>query len=97
MSTGTVNRLLRSLAAKYVVDNLSADYHPLFRKYQDILDAIDTIEYGEAPWQTFAFRFDDPVSPESLRLAPATLSRPLRAKYSALRFSEWTLLLNNRV
>ena len=65
MSKGTVNRLLRILAAKYIVDNLPADYHPLFRKYQDVLDAIDTIEYGEVSWRTFAFRFNGPVYPDS--------------------------------
>lgn len=65
MSTGTVNRLLQILAAKYVVDNLPADNHSFFRKYQDVLDAIYTIGYGEASWRTFAFRFDSPVSLDS--------------------------------
>ncbi|KAI1789248.1 hypothetical protein LXA43DRAFT_1155148, partial [Ganoderma leucocontextum] len=65
MSKGTVNHLLRILAAKYVVDNLPVDYHPLFRRYQDVLEAIDSVEYGEVSWRTYAFRYEGPVSPNS--------------------------------
>ncbi|KAI0685977.1 hypothetical protein C8T65DRAFT_517206, partial [Cerioporus squamosus] len=64
MSEGKIDRLLRILAAKYVVDGLP-DYQPPFNNYQEILDAIDEIEHGEAAWRTFAVRYSGPVTPAS--------------------------------
>ncbi len=64
LSKGKVDQLLRILAAKFVVDGLP-DYQPPFNDYQEILSAIDDIEYGEAAWRTFAVRYQGPVTPAS--------------------------------
>ncbi|KAI1790353.1 hypothetical protein LXA43DRAFT_891191 [Ganoderma leucocontextum] len=37
----------------------------MFKRYQDVLDAIDKIEYGEVSWRMYAFRYDGPVTPDS--------------------------------
>ncbi|KAI0682812.1 hypothetical protein C8T65DRAFT_750046 [Cerioporus squamosus] len=64
LSRAKVDRMLCLFAAKHVADGLP-DYNSIFKDYQEILDSVDAIQYGEAPWKTFAVRYSGPVTPAS--------------------------------
>ncbi|KAI9069864.1 hypothetical protein FKP32DRAFT_1558895 [Trametes sanguinea] len=64
LSEGTVNALLKILAAKHVVDGMP-DYSTIYASYEDIEAAIDAIPYGDLKWRTFAIRYSDPIDADS--------------------------------
>ncbi|KAH9913704.1 uncharacterized protein BXZ73DRAFT_92935 [Epithele typhae] len=63
-SHANLKKLLRILAAKFTTDGMP-DYCPFYRSKQQILDAIDAIECGEALWRTVAVRYRGPLGPHS--------------------------------
>ncbi|TFK84682.1 hypothetical protein K466DRAFT_496109 [Polyporus arcularius HHB13444] len=64
LSNGKISKLLRILAAKHVVDGLP-EYDPIYKQHKALLEAIDSIEYGEANWKAFAVRYSGPITPNS--------------------------------
>ncbi|KAI0757759.1 hypothetical protein C8Q80DRAFT_1091076 [Daedaleopsis nitida] len=64
LSRDTLKQMFRILAAKHIADG-HPEYMPIYKKYQEILDVIDAIPYGEAPWRTFAIRWRGQVTPNS--------------------------------
>ncbi|KAI0072076.1 hypothetical protein K474DRAFT_1686802 [Panus rudis PR-1116 ss-1] len=53
LSAGKVNELLEILRAKAVLDDVDDDNPPLFNNHDDMLDTIDDITLGDAPWYSF--------------------------------------------
>ena len=61
-SKGNIDDLLRSLAAYNVTQN-GADAP--FDSADDLLATIDTIPYGDAPWESFSVRYTGAVNEDS--------------------------------
>ncbi|TFY55613.1 hypothetical protein EVJ58_g8134 [Rhodofomes roseus] len=62
-SRDDIDQLLRIWSAKNVVDNTGTD--PVFDTHQDVLNTIDAIPWGEAPWYSFKIRWNGPLTPTS--------------------------------
>lgn len=54
MSQGDVDQLLRIWAARELEN---AGSHPPFTNIDELLAIIDSIKYGEAPWNAFTIRY----------------------------------------
>ncbi|KAI0717299.1 hypothetical protein C8Q72DRAFT_962343 [Fomitopsis betulina] len=62
-SRDDIDQLLRIWSAKNIVDNTGTD--PVFDAHQDMLNTIDAIPWGDAPWYSFKIRWNGPITPTS--------------------------------
>ncbi|KAH9937976.1 hypothetical protein B0H21DRAFT_698721 [Amylocystis lapponica] len=62
ISKGDVDQLLRIWAAKNTIDGGG---EPIFEDCDDLHSTIDSIEYGEASWESFSVRYSGPITAES--------------------------------
>ena len=62
-SKENINQLLRIWAAKNVIDDTGTE--PIYSTYDAMLQQIDDIPWGSAPWYTFKVRWNGPVAPSS--------------------------------
>ncbi|KAH9846008.1 hypothetical protein C2E23DRAFT_872599 [Lenzites betulinus] len=105
LSKGVIDQLLQITAAKHVVDGLP-DYRPIYGSHSEVEDIIDSIEYGESTWRTFAVRYSGPIcanSPswkrevyyvharDTLRVAELLAASPdFRNKFDIAPYEEFT-------
>lgn len=62
-SRDDIDQLLRIWSAKNIVDNTGTD--PVFDAHQDMLNTIDAILWGDAPWYSFKIHWNGPITPTS--------------------------------
>ena len=62
-SRDDIDQLLHIWSAKNIVDNTGTD--PVFDAHQDMLNTIDAIPWGDAPWYSFKIHWNGPITPTS--------------------------------
>ncbi|KAH9930567.1 hypothetical protein B0H21DRAFT_781092 [Amylocystis lapponica] len=62
MSGGNFDSLLQIWTAHNIINNGG---QPIFESTEDMYATIDSIQHGDAPWETFTVRYGGPLTPDS--------------------------------
>ncbi|KAH9941016.1 hypothetical protein B0H21DRAFT_870312 [Amylocystis lapponica] len=62
LSAGNLDRLLEVWTAHNIINNGG---EPIFTSTEDMLDTIDSIQHGDAPWESFMVRYNGPTTADS--------------------------------